>query len=68
MIQTPGETHGTEQWLRVRTVSRRLDVHFRTVHRWIEQGRFGRGAAMRLPGGHWRVRESAIKQFEPRDL
>ena len=56
-----------EKWLRVRTVSRRLDVHWRTVHHWIERGHFGKGGAVQLPNKHWRIKESAVAQLERTD-
>lgn len=56
-----------ERWLKVSTVCRRLDVHFRTVHRWIEQGRFGQHGAMQLPNKHWRIKESALVSLEQHD-
>lgn len=55
-----------DRWLRVSTVCRRLDVHFRTVHRWIDQGRFGQHGAMQLPNKHWRIKESALAHLVER--
>lgn len=52
-----------ERWLRVRTVSRRLDLHFRTVYRYIEAGRFGPDGARQLVSGEWRIAESALDRI-----
>jgi excisionase family DNA binding protein len=61
------EGRQVERWLKVSTVCRRLELHFRTVYRWIEDGRFGARGAMQLPNGHWRIKESAVQRLETHD-
>lgn len=52
-----------ERWLKVRSVSRRLDIHFRTVYRWIEEGRFAPHDVRKLPNGDWRIAEPAVERL-----
>lgn len=59
-----GENATSPRWLRVSTVCRRLDVKKRAVYAWMEQGVFPEGSLMRLPNGHWRIKESAIVALE----
>ena len=46
--------------LRVGAVADILGVHPNTARAWIEAGRI---AGERAPGGHWRVRRSAVEAY-----
>lgn len=52
-----------ERWLKVRSVSRRIDVHFRTVYRWIDEGKFKADEVRQLETGQWRIAESAVERI-----
>jgi predicted site-specific integrase-resolvase len=50
-LLTPGEV--AEQFL----------VHAKTVTRWAAAGRFEEGETLKTPGGHLRVRTSAVRRL-----
>ena len=50
----------TDNSLTLTEAAARIGVHRRTLRAWIRAGRL---EASRTPGGHWRVRESALAQL-----
>lgn len=54
----------TSVLLKVAEVATRLNVEPKTVRRYIEKGAL---VAVKLPSGHWRVPEEALRTFEPPD-
>lgn len=45
---------------RVRGAARQLDVHPNTLRAWIREGKL---EAVRLPNGHWRITDRAIRDL-----
>lgn len=50
-----------ERRLHLNVVAARFGVHVETVRRWIKAGRL---RAERTLGGHYRIPESALSEFE----
>jgi excisionase family DNA binding protein len=47
----------------IQRLSDYLDVDHTTIRRWIHSGRL---SAFRLPGGTWRIADSAVQQLKVR--
>jgi excisionase family DNA binding protein len=47
----------------VQRLSSFLDVHHNTIRRWIHAGQL---PAFQLPGGEWRIADSAVQQLQVR--
>ena len=52
------------RWVRLSEAAHQLDVHPRTLHRWRASGKVARDEMVRLPGGHWRVREETVARLQ----
>jgi predicted site-specific integrase-resolvase len=49
--------------LTVGEVAAEFRVHAKTVTRWAAAGRFNEGETVKTPGGHLRVRTSAVRRL-----
>jgi excisionase family DNA binding protein len=65
--QADREIAQAERWLKVSSVCRRLDVHFRTVYRWIDEQKIAPESVRQTAGGQYRIRESALIRILERD-